>query len=159
MLASSTVSLGYILLAIIVAGFIIYAVASRTAARPELGSEIELAANRKPYYDDEILEGRRLERVQFIGLLFLLVSVIGLPLYWILEPARQVGAKEYSVERATEWGAELFAPTAKGGFKRSHAFKRHILTKKSPKTIRDLRGPTMVHASDNKEVRQLLPYA
>ena len=57
MLASSTVSLAYILLAVIVIGFIVYAVASRTAARPELGSEIELAANRKPYYPDEVLEG------------------------------------------------------------------------------------------------------
>jgi mono/diheme cytochrome c family protein len=116
MLASSTVSLAYILLAIIVIGFIVYAVASRTAARPELGSEIELAANRKPYYDDEVLEGRRLERVQFIGLLFLVVSVIGLPLYWILEPARQEGAQAYSIKRATGWGKDLFKPTSEGGF-------------------------------------------
>ena len=45
MLASLTVSLAYILLAVLVVGFIFYAVASRTAARPELGSEIELAPN------------------------------------------------------------------------------------------------------------------
>ena len=32
-------------------------------ARPELGSEIELAPNRKPYFDDETLEGPRLDRV------------------------------------------------------------------------------------------------
>jgi mono/diheme cytochrome c family protein len=116
MLASSTVSLAYILLAVIVVGFIVYAVASRTAARPELGSEIELAANRKPYYDDDVLEGKRLERVQFIGLLFLIVSVIGLPLYWILEPGRQEGAQAYSVKRATGWGKDLFKPTSEGGF-------------------------------------------
>ncbi len=61
--------------------------------------------------------------------------------------------------KTNKGAAKRFSRTAKGGFKRSHAFKRHILTKKSPKTIRDLRGPTMVHASDNKEVRQLLPYA
>jgi mono/diheme cytochrome c family protein len=116
MLASSPVTLGYILLAIITVGFIIYAFASRKDARPELGSEIELAANRKPYYDDDVLEGKRLERVQFIGLLFLIVSVIGLPLYWILEPSRQKGAEAYSVERATHWGEELFRPTSDGGF-------------------------------------------
>jgi len=116
MLASLTVSLAYILLAVIVVGFIVYAVASRTAARPELGSEIELAANRKPYYDDEVLEGRRLERVQFIGLLFLVVSVIGLPLYWILEPSRQEGALAYSDKRAIGWGKDLFKPTSDGGF-------------------------------------------
>ncbi|CAB4885503.1 unannotated protein [freshwater metagenome] len=116
MLASTTTNVAYLLLFVILIGWIIYAMSNRKMVRPELGSEIELAANRKPYYDDEVLEGRRLERVQFIGLLFLVVSVIGLPLYWILEPGRQVGAKEYSVERATNWGSELFAPTAKGGF-------------------------------------------
>ncbi|MCK9195156.1 MAG: 50S ribosomal protein L35 [Nevskia sp.] len=61
--------------------------------------------------------------------------------------------------KTNKGAAKRFARTAKGGFKRSHAFKRHILTKKSSKRIRDLRGPTMVHPSDNKEVRQLLPYA
>jgi large subunit ribosomal protein L35 len=55
--------------------------------------------------------------------------------------------------------AKRFSKTGKGGFKRSHAFKRHILTKKSPKTIRQLRGETQVHSSDVKEVKQLLPYA
>lgn len=116
MFASLTVSLGYILLAAIVVGFILYAIGSRTAARPELGSEIELAANRKPYYDDEVLEGRRLERVQFIGLLFLVVSVIGLPLYWILEPGRQEGALAFSDKRAIGWGKDLFKVTSEGGF-------------------------------------------
>src|SRR3954452_11188079 len=99
MLAYSTTALAAIVLAVLVIGFVIYAFASRKAAGPELGSEIELAANRKPYYDDEVLEGRRLERFQFVGLLFLLVSVIGLPLYWILEPARQEGALAFSDER------------------------------------------------------------
>jgi large subunit ribosomal protein L35 len=55
--------------------------------------------------------------------------------------------------------AKRFARTGKGGFKRSHSHKRHILTKKSAKRIRDLRGPCMVSPSDNREVRQLLPYA
>jgi large subunit ribosomal protein L35 len=55
--------------------------------------------------------------------------------------------------------AKRFARTGKGGFKRSSSHKRHILTKKSAKRIRDLRGPTMVHPSDNAEVRQMLPYA
>jgi mono/diheme cytochrome c family protein len=116
MLASTSVSLAAILLVILVVGFIVYAVASRSAARPELGSEIELAANRKPYYDDDVLEGKRLERVQFIGLLFLVVSVIGLPLYWILEPGRQQGAQAYSEKRAIGWGKDLFKVTSEGGF-------------------------------------------
>ena len=55
--------------------------------------------------------------------------------------------------------AKRFARLGKGGFKRSHAFKRHILTKKSAKTVRNLRGTTTVHPSDVKEVKQMLPYA
>ncbi len=116
MLANTTTSIAYILLLVFVVGFVVYSFSNRKASRPELGSEIELAANRKQYYDDEVLEGRRLERVQFIGLLFLVVSVVGLPLYWILEPSRQAGAQVQDQNRAIFWGSELFAPTAEGGF-------------------------------------------
>ena len=55
--------------------------------------------------------------------------------------------------------AKRFARTGKGGFKRAHSFKRHILTKKNAKRIRNLRGPTMVHDSDVAEVAQMLPYS
>jgi large subunit ribosomal protein L35 len=55
--------------------------------------------------------------------------------------------------------AKRFARTGKGGFKRASAFKRHILTKKNAKRIRNLRGPTMVHDSDVAEVAQMLPYS
>lgn len=55
--------------------------------------------------------------------------------------------------------AKRFARTGKGGFKRSHSHKRHILTKKSAKRVRELRGPTAVHASDVAEVAQMLPYS
>jgi large subunit ribosomal protein L35 len=51
-----------------------------------------------------------------------------------------------------------FAKRGKG-FKRGQAYKRHILTKKSAKRIRNLRGATSVHPSDVKEVAQMLPYA
>ena len=56
--AVATTSIAWVLLAIMVVGWIVYAVLNAGAARPELGSEIELAANRKPYLDDEELEGR-----------------------------------------------------------------------------------------------------
>lgn len=54
--------------------------------------------------------------------------------------------------------AKRFTRTA-NGFKRAHANKRHILTKKSAKRIRQLRGTTQVHESDVREVKQLLPHA
>jgi large subunit ribosomal protein L35 len=43
--------------------------------------------------------------------------------------------------------------------KRGQAYKRHILTKKSAKRIRQLRGTSQVAAVDVREVRQMLPYA
>lgn len=55
--------------------------------------------------------------------------------------------------------AKRFKKTARGGFKRSHSHHRHILTKKSAARKRHLRQGTMVHASDVRELRQLLPYA
>ena len=94
----------------------VYAALNQRAARKELGSEIELAPNRKPYYNDEELEGKRLELVQLVGVLLLVVIVIALPLYWVLEPTRQAGAKEQAADTLAGWGEDLFRPTAEGGF-------------------------------------------
>lgn len=55
--------------------------------------------------------------------------------------------------------AKRFKIRAGGGIKRSQAFKRHILTKKTTKNKRQLRGTTAVHASDVASVRAMLPYA
>lgn len=52
--------------------------------------------------------------------------------------------------------AKRFVKTA-NGFKRKQAFKRHILTKKSAKRIRQLRPMTMVSASDVARVTRMLP--
>ena len=46
-----------------------------------------------------------------------------------------------------------------GTVKRGQAFKRHILTKKTTKTKRQLRGSTNVSAADSKAIKSLLPYA
>ncbi|OGI62288.1 MAG: 50S ribosomal protein L35 [Candidatus Muproteobacteria bacterium RBG_16_60_9] len=55
--------------------------------------------------------------------------------------------------------AKRFKRSAKGGFKRSHSHLRHILTKKSSKRKRGLRGTTTVHGSDVRLIRKMLPYA
>jgi mono/diheme cytochrome c family protein len=111
MLAIATTSIAALIAVTIVVGWVIYAFLNGRSARPELGSEIELAPNRKPYYDDETLEGRRLEQVQLLSVLLLVIIVIGLPLYWIFEPDRQAGATEGMKNRFVSWGALLFAPT------------------------------------------------
>jgi large subunit ribosomal protein L35 len=46
-----------------------------------------------------------------------------------------------------------------GGIKRSQAFMRHILTKKSTKRKRHLRGTTEVHHSNKRQVKSMLPYS
>jgi large subunit ribosomal protein L35 len=46
-----------------------------------------------------------------------------------------------------------------GTVKRGQAFKRHILTKKTTKTKRQLRGSAEVSAADTKAVRGMMPYA
>jgi len=55
--------------------------------------------------------------------------------------------------------AKRFKKTASGGFKRAQSFKRHILTKKSTKRKRQLRGNTQVAAADTQLVARMLPYA
>ena len=116
MIALATTAFAWIIMAIVAIGFVVYALFNSRSARREFGAEIELAPNRKPYYDDEELEGRRLELVQFLGVLMLVVIVIGLPLYWVFEPNRMAGAAEGAERRLEHWGAGLFAPTAENGF-------------------------------------------
>ena len=55
--------------------------------------------------------------------------------------------------------AKRFRVRASGSVKRGQAFKRHILTKKTTKVKRHLRGMTEVHAADEKLIRAMLPYA
>ncbi len=114
--ARSTSAIAYVLVAVVTIGWILYYFANRRSAKPELGSEIELAANRKPYFDDETLEGRRLERFQFFGVLFLATITLGLPIYWVLEPGRMAGAMEAKDKQFVTWGSRLYATTAEGGF-------------------------------------------
>jgi large subunit ribosomal protein L35 len=55
--------------------------------------------------------------------------------------------------------AKRFRIQKGGGIKRSRAFLRHILTKKSTKRKRHLRGTTNVHDADKRAIRAMLPNA
>jgi mono/diheme cytochrome c family protein len=55
-------------------------------------------------------------RVQLIGVFLLVTMVIGLPLYWVLEPSRQAGAVTQKEDTFVGWGRGLFETTANGGF-------------------------------------------
>jgi large subunit ribosomal protein L35 len=53
--------------------------------------------------------------------------------------------------------AKRFKKLASGKFKRSSAHLRHILTKKSTKRKRHLRGTTMVNDSDQRSIARMMP--
>jgi len=55
--------------------------------------------------------------------------------------------------------AKRFRVQGSGGIKRTQANLRHILTKKSTKRKRHLRGTTGVNPSDTRAVKGMLPYA
>ena len=54
--------------------------------------------------------------------------------------------------------AKRFKVTGTGKLKRSKAYKRHILTKKSTKRKRNLRQAAMTVASYVKNMKKILPY-
>lgn len=54
--------------------------------------------------------------------------------------------------------AKRFRVRPGGTVKRGQAFKRHILTKKSTKNKRQLRGSAKVHESNMGHIKQMMPY-
>jgi large subunit ribosomal protein L35 len=55
--------------------------------------------------------------------------------------------------------AKRFRVRPGGTVKRGQAFKRHILTKKTTKNKRHLRGSISVHETNMGHVKQMLPFA
>jgi mono/diheme cytochrome c family protein len=116
LLANVQTTFGAVILLLAVVIGVVYAAVNIRQSKAEVGSEIELAANRKPYFSDEQLEGRKLDRTLTLGLLGLFICGIGLPLYWLNEPGRQSGAQNDFKRVFAQRGAAMFAPTEKGGF-------------------------------------------
>lgn len=141
MLAIATqTSIGLVLLVVAVLIGVTFAFINIRQARPEVGSEIELAANRKPYLSDEELEGKKLDRTLSFGLLGLFVIGIGLPLYWLQEPGRQEGATERIQEEFTSRGAAMFDVTANGGYNCAFCHGTNGVGGVTPYTITDSQG-------------------
>jgi large subunit ribosomal protein L35 len=61
--------------------------------------------------------------------------------------------------KTKQGAAKRFKVRPGGSIKRGQAFKRHILTKKTTKAKRHLRGAVQVHDADVKSVRAMLPNA
>ena len=54
--------------------------------------------------------------------------------------------------------AKRFSVTGSGLIKRNHAYKSHILTKKSQKRKRNLRKSILMDPADAQRVVKLIPY-
>ncbi|HET9771893.1 MAG TPA: c-type cytochrome [Acidimicrobiia bacterium] len=66
-------------------------------------------SNMVPYYDDEIMEGPKLERFLGAAVIFSAILAASLPVYWLLEPDRQEKMNEFFEEDAAERGRMRFA--------------------------------------------------
>jgi len=59
--------------------------------------------------------------------------------------------------KSNSGAAKRFTKTGSGKWKRNKAFSSHILTKKSPKRKRNMRGTELVSAADSKALERLIP--
>jgi mono/diheme cytochrome c family protein len=111
-----THSIAVVIGVVLLVAWALYLLFNVLRSRAEVGSELELAPNRKPYYSDDFLEGKKLERTQLFAVGLLAIVAIGLPLYWIHEPGRQAAAIAGYNQRFAYWGSLDFQTTANGGF-------------------------------------------
>jgi mono/diheme cytochrome c family protein len=111
-LASTQTNVGYVIAATVVVGFVVYLFINVRKSKPEVGSEIELAANLKPYLDDDELETKKLDRTLTMGLATLAIVGIGLPAYWLAEPGRIDGAIEEFDRVFVSRGEEIYTEGA-----------------------------------------------
>lgn len=110
--ATTQQRLGVAFVVALVVGWAAFLVLSVRRSGEEPGDESVTAPNRRPYFDDETMEGPRLERAQLWAVILLFVTVLGLFVYWMDEPSRQAGAAVGFEKRAAHRGFVLFQPTS-----------------------------------------------
>jgi len=101
-------AIGLITGAVVFIGFIALFLRNVFTAKAELGSEIELAANRSEYLSDEELETTKLDRSLTFALGILTITAVILPFYWLGEPGRQEGAIDVLDETFIRRGTALY---------------------------------------------------
>ena len=106
--ASTQRTIGFVIFAVVAVGFLLYVFANSKSARAEVGSEIDLAPNRKPYLDDSELEGSKLDKTLLAGVAMLVIIGVGLPVYWLGEPGRHEGLIAHTDDIFALRGAALY---------------------------------------------------
>lgn len=165
LLASTQRTVGWVLATVVLVGMGVYLLFSFRIGKREVGSEIDLAPNRMEHADDDELETRLLDRNLAWSLVTLTVISLILPLYWLMEPARQDNAAYGWVKRFEKRGANSFEEAcvschgpggvggvasytltdANGGFVAQVEWKAPSLT-------------TVLSRFDESEVQQILDY-
>jgi len=105
-------AIGWLMAGILIAGFAVAVIINIRRGKAEVGSEIELAPNRKPYLSDDELETTKLDRTLTAALGLLAIIAIAVPMYWLYEPARQAGAVKLFEETAIRQGEKIYTTTA-----------------------------------------------
>ena len=106
--ASTQRTIGLVIAIVVATGFAVYVLFNLSKGRKEIGAEIELAPNRKPYYDDRTLETRRLDIALAGGVAMLIIVALALPLYWLGEPGRMQGYDEFTETQFASRGGEAY---------------------------------------------------
>lgn len=102
-------TIGLVIALVVATGFVIYVLVNVfSTGKREIGSEIELAPNRKPYFDDEELETKKLDLSLAAGVGTLAIIALALPLYWLGEPGRQEGYAEFTDRVSADRGGEAY---------------------------------------------------
>ena len=106
--ATTQRTVGVVIAALVIGGFIVYLLFNWFQGRAEAGSEIELAPNRREGLDDDTLETSRLDLSLAAALGSLALVAVALPLYWLGEPGRQEGAVDFGDDQAVGRGATIY---------------------------------------------------
>ena len=106
--STASTAVGWAIFALLVVGFAVAVILNARKGKKEVGAELELAANRRPYLSDEELETRKLDRTLLAGLGLLAVIGVALPLYWLGEPTRQAEAEDNYKETFISRGEEIY---------------------------------------------------
>jgi large subunit ribosomal protein L35 len=80
---------------------------------------------------------------------------------WVLLAPAGATKKEHHMPKmkTKKSAAKRFRVRPGGTVKRGQAFKRHILTKKTTKNKRHLRGTVAVHETNMGHIKQMMPFA
>ena len=105
-------AIGLTVAALTVLAFIALWIRNIRQSRAELGAEVEVAPNRRPYLPDEELEGTKLDRSLSFALVLLAIVGVGLPLYWLAEPGRQSGWEDKFDAQFVSRGQTLYTTGA-----------------------------------------------